>query len=335
MADKSIGELPQAQKVLPESLIPLEQDGQAMRMTGEQFADFARESVSPIAQEATGAANAAEEAANVAKYASERAEKSYENAKAAQEAIENMEVQAKTLEPGSDVTVEKDVVDGVVILTYGIPRGEQGIQGERGIQGEKGEKGDRGDKGNGFVISGRYDTTDEVQNPKDGENYYIGTSPPYDVYTYLNGEWVNGGLIQGPPGEPGKDGEDGKPGEDGTPGKNGIDGKSAYQAAQEGGYTGTEEEFNSALAQIPEKAVSFSVTLIANNWQNKSQTVQNDNFTTEGYNYIVSPDTESYSGYTSSMVYGGDITKDGEMTFYCTEAPATDLTVNIMKIEVV
>lgn len=40
-------------------------------------------------------------------------------------------------------------------------------------------------------------------------------------------------------------GTDGAPGTPGTPGK---DGKSAYQAAVEKGYTGTEEEFNTALA---------------------------------------------------------------------------------------
>lgn len=40
-------------------------------------------------------------------------------------------------------------------------------------------------------------------------------------------------------------GTDGAPGTPGAPGK---DGKSAYQAAVENGYTGTEEEFNEALA---------------------------------------------------------------------------------------
>lgn len=40
-------------------------------------------------------------------------------------------------------------------------------------------------------------------------------------------------------------GTDGTPG---TPGTHGKDGKSAYQAAADKGYTGTEEEFNAALA---------------------------------------------------------------------------------------
>lgn len=42
-------------------------------------------------------------------------------------------------------------------------------------------------------------------------------------------------------------------GADGSPGKDGADGKSAYQYAQEGGYTGTEEEFAAKLAEeMPE-----------------------------------------------------------------------------------
>lgn len=35
----------------------------------------------------------------------------------------------------------------------------------------------------------------------------------------------------------------------GDPGENGSDGKSAYQYAQDGGYTGTEEEFSQKLAE--------------------------------------------------------------------------------------
>ena len=52
---------------------------------------------------------------------------------------------------------------------------------------------------------------------------------------------VNGKKVAGL-GQPGKDGAPGADGKDGAPGK------SAYQAAKEKGYTGTEEEFNTALA---------------------------------------------------------------------------------------
>ena len=36
----------------------------------------------------------------------------------------------------------------------------------------------------------------------------------------------------------------------GMPGKDGLPGKSAYQAAVDGGYIGSEQEFNAALASI-------------------------------------------------------------------------------------
>lgn len=47
------------------------------------------------------------------------------------------------------------------------------------------------------------------------------------------------GNVKGPKGDDGATG---------PAGKDGVDGKSAYQAAVEKGYTGTEEEFNAALA---------------------------------------------------------------------------------------
>lgn len=53
---------------------------------------------------------------------------------------------------------------------------------------------------------------------------------------------VAGANIRGPAGA------DGAPGQDGADGAPGAAGKSAYQAAVEKGYTGTEEEFNTALA---------------------------------------------------------------------------------------
>ena len=52
--------------------------------------------------------------------------------------------------------------------------------------------------------------------------------------------------MQGETGPQGPAGADGQPGADGAPG---ADGKSAYQYAQEGGYTGTEAEFAAKLAQ--------------------------------------------------------------------------------------
>ncbi len=55
---------------------------------------------------------------------------------------------------------------------------------------------------------------------------------------------------KGSAGAAGKDGVAGINGTNGKDGTNGVDGKSAYQYAQDGGYTGTEEAFGAALAQL-------------------------------------------------------------------------------------
>lgn len=68
-----------------------------------------------------------------------------------------------------------------------------------------------------------------------------------------NGNWYLGDTDTGKPsrGENGQAGADGRDGADGQPG---ADGKSAYQYAQDGGYTGTEAEFAEKLAQeMPDK----------------------------------------------------------------------------------
>lgn len=57
--------------------------------------------------------------------------------------------------------------------------------------------------GKGMAILGRYDSADEITDPVEGGHYYIGTEIPYDVYTYINGAWVNGGPLRGPRGEKG------------------------------------------------------------------------------------------------------------------------------------
>ena len=57
--------------------------------------------------------------------------------------------------------------------------------------------------GKGMSFLGQYATTNAVPSPVDGGHYLIGTLVPYDVYTYVNGAWVNAGPFQGPQGEKG------------------------------------------------------------------------------------------------------------------------------------
>ena len=85
-----------------------------------------------------------------------RAGQSAANAQNARESIENMEVRAGTLGAGSAATVRKEVVNGIVRLTYGIPRGEQGATGPKGEQGVQGPQGPQGFSGVAVAADGQY-----------------------------------------------------------------------------------------------------------------------------------------------------------------------------------
>lgn len=93
--------------------------------------------------------------------------------------------------------------------------GQQGIQGERGLTGEQGIKGERGDTGP--------------------------TGP-----TGPQGE-------QGIQGAQGIQGVQGEKGETGSAGKDGSNGKSAFDFAQDGGFTGSEADFANLLANVVSK----------------------------------------------------------------------------------
>lgn len=53
----------------------------------------------------------------------------------------------------------------------------------------------------------------------------------------------------------------------------GLPGKSAYQYAVDGGYTGTEEEFQEVLANAGGKPMVHGVTLLASAWSGNAQTI--------------------------------------------------------------
>lgn len=63
---------------------------------------------------------------------------------------------------------------------------------------------------------------------------------------------------KGEKGDSGAKGDTGSQGPAGPQGDPGAAGKSAYQAAKEGGYTGTEAAFNAALAQVASKITKAS-----------------------------------------------------------------------------
>lgn len=88
----------------------------------KNWVDVVIKSSSDAKQSATESAEASMNAQKSAENAAESANEAYKS----REAIENMEVSAVSLSPGSDATVEKSIVDDKVKLTFGIPKGEKG-----------------------------------------------------------------------------------------------------------------------------------------------------------------------------------------------------------------
>lgn len=145
-----------------------------------------------------------------------------------------------------------------------------------------------GADGTSFTVLGRYDTLAELKaahpTGSEGDAWAVGSAEDNDIYLWDvdTAAWTNIGSLQGPPGHPGQDGANGVTftpavseagvlsftndgglpnpdpvnikGEPGTPGGNGdpgTDGKTAYQYAVDGGYTGTEAEFQALMGSGP------------------------------------------------------------------------------------
>lgn len=221
MADRTVGELPRAPGLYDDSLLVIEQQGAARSLAGAQLKDYAREGVSEYVEDAKRAAETAQEAVKGIGDSVERAETAREGAEAAQKAIEDLEVTADTLPAGTPASVEKTAREGHVLLAFGIP---QGRQGETGPQGPAGPEGPRGPQGAGLMILGRYETPEElaaaVPAPEPGAAYNVGSEPPYHLYTWdeEHREWVDNGVLQGPPGETGPQGPPGPAGPTGAAG---------------------------------------------------------------------------------------------------------------------
>lgn len=73
MADRAIGELPAAQNVDDTSLLAVEQQGRAMKMTGAQFKEFAKAGVKTYVTQAATFAEKAEISAKEASYSAKEA----------------------------------------------------------------------------------------------------------------------------------------------------------------------------------------------------------------------------------------------------------------------
>lgn len=81
--------------------------------------------------------------------------------------------------------------------------------------------------------------------------------------------------------------------------------------------------------------LEFSVTLNHDQWQDKTCTVQNNNFLSDYfYKYLVSFSNESKDTYLTNAVFMNDVTKDGEASFVCRTEPQEDIIINILRLEV-
>lgn len=157
------------------------------------------------AEQAQSGAQAAQTAAETAKSGAETAKAGAETAKSgaedARDAIQNMSVEAQTLQPSQAASVNKQVLpDGSVKLTFGVPQG---------IQGEKGNTGDTGiitdiSRTSGTGAAGTTDTytittnygqqyTFQVYNGANGtgtgdmmQNTYDPTGKAQDIFAYAD-----------------------------------------------------------------------------------------------------------------------------------------------------
>lgn len=81
--------------------------------------------------------------------------------------------------------------------------------------------------------------------------------------------------------------------------------------------------------------VGMTITLPAESWAGRAQTIQNGFFIADDLHwYIVSPDAGSYSDYAEAGIKADNVTIDGQMTFHCDTVPTSDITVNIIRLEV-
>ncbi|MBS7402659.1 MAG: hypothetical protein KIG37_03855, partial [Oscillospiraceae bacterium] len=125
MADRTIGDLTQAESIGGEDLFVLEQGGEAKKLKGARLVKYAQDTVGAQVTVATEAAESAETAKT-------GAESAQTQAQAARDAILNMLVEAITLEQGSPATVERSIVGSVYKLTFGLPSGKKGDPGATG-----------------------------------------------------------------------------------------------------------------------------------------------------------------------------------------------------------
>ena len=134
------------------------------------------------------------------------------------------------------------------------------FDGPAGPEGKTGPAGPKGEHGDSSTVTGLSATLSALQaahpTGSAGDAWFVGTAEDNVVYQWDvdQAKWVNVGALKGPQGETGATGAAGADGNDGA------DGKSAYQSAQDGGYTGTEAQFNTDLAAVSGKQARITAS---------------------------------------------------------------------------
>ena len=81
--------------------------------------------------------------------------------------------------------------------------------------------------------------------------------------------------------------------------------------------------------------VNVTITLPAGNWSGGAQTIQSSSLLADSdYWYLVSVDPASFSASNGKGIRADDITTDGQITFHCDSTPGSNLTINIIRLEV-
>ena len=103
-------------------------------------------------------------------------------------------------------------------------------------------------------------------------------------------------------------------------------------------YVGRIQELAELVAEAIESELipGITVTLPADGWEGNTQTVSHKDFLADdGYWYLVCGDADCWVAYTEAGVFAKNITVSGELSFSCATAPKEDLTVNILRLEVI
>lgn len=190
---------------------------------------------------------------------------------------ENGGYYAPSVKQTSENTVEisfsasKEDMEPVASKSISLPAGRDGAKGDKGDKGDKGETGEQGNPGkdgisphvgsNGNWFIGENDTGIPATGPagnqglpgEAGVDGKDGTSATHSwngtnlIVTSASG--TSSANLKGDKGDKGDTGATGSQGPKGDKGDTGAAGKTAYQYAQDGGYSGTEGQFAKKLAE--------------------------------------------------------------------------------------